>query len=72
VPDYGAEGTMRPEAREPGSPEKPVEGPQPAKDPTVRCPNCGADVVLREASYGVNEPSAGLACPSCGAVVVEA
>jgi predicted RNA-binding Zn-ribbon protein involved in translation (DUF1610 family) len=70
VPDYSAEGTMRPEAAELGSPEKPVAGEHPARDPLTRCPSCGAEVVPREASYGADEePSVGLACPSCGAVI---
>ena len=72
MPDYGADGTMRPDTVEPGSPQKPVAGAHEASEPMVRCPSCGADVVLREGAYGVNEPSAGLACPSCGTVVAEA
>ena len=71
MPDYSADGTMSPETAEPGSHEKPVEGGHVKRDPLTRCPSCGADVVLREASYGVDEPPAGLACPSCGALVVE-
>ena len=72
MPDFGADGTMRPETEEPGSPERPVEGEHPRREPTARCPSCGADVVLREASRGADEaPSAGLACPSCGALVAE-
>jgi ribosomal protein S27E len=38
-------------------------------DPLVHCPSCGADAIPLEASPGVN-PSAGLACPSCGHIIV--
>ena len=72
MPDDSADPTMSPHTEEPGSPEKPVEGEHPRKDPLVRCPSCGADVVPREGSYGVNEPDKGLACPSCGALIVAA
>ena len=58
---------MSPQAREPGSHVREVGGT--VEDRTVTCPECGADVQPREASYGVNDPSAGLACPSCGALL---
>ena len=71
MPDYAADGTMSGETLSPGSHEKQVEAAGEQTEPLTRCPSCGANVVLREASYGVDEPSAGLACPSCGALVEE-
>ncbi len=65
MPDHGADGGMG--ARKSRSHEQAVPGD--VADRTVTCPDCGANVQLREASYGVNEPTAGLACPSCGALV---
>jgi hypothetical protein len=67
MPDHGADGTMSAQARKPGSHE--AEAPGTVANRTVTCPDCGANVELREAPYGVNEPSAGLACPSCGVLV---
>ena len=69
MPDHGEDPTVWPEGAERTSHETPVAGDHPARDPLVRCPSCGADVVPREGSYGVNEPSVGLACPSCGSVI---
>ncbi len=70
MPDYGADGTLRPESVEPGLPDRPVEGEHEVTDPLVHCPSCGADVIPREASHGATEPSRGLACPSCGEIIL--
>ena len=70
MPDYGADGTMRPDSVEPGVPDRPVEAEHASTDLLVRCPSCGADVIPREASHGVSEPSAELACPSCGHIIL--
>jgi hypothetical protein len=67
MPDEAADPTMSSETTEPGGHEKPVEGAETASDPFVTCPQCGAEVLPRDSSYGVDEPSRGPACPSCGA-----
>ena len=58
MPDYGADPSSVPEDK------------SWADDPTRNCPNCGA-VLPREGSYGVNEESVGLVCPSCGTKIGE-
>jgi hypothetical protein len=67
MPDEAADPTMSSETTEPGGHEKPVEDAGTASDPLVTCPECGAEVLPRDSSYGVNEPSRGVACPNCGA-----
>jgi hypothetical protein len=67
MPDRSADPSAVP-GSSPGAPEA-DSSPRSASDPQVRCPNCGADVVPREASYGWAEETRGLACPNCGEVI---
>jgi hypothetical protein len=69
--DEAAEPTLSAKTDAPGSSERHAAavGDESAADPLVSCPSCSAEVVLREASYFANEPSVGLACPNCGAIV---
>ena len=67
MPDQFADPTQTPETSEPGGHDEPVEDAGPATDPLVTCPGCGAEVLPRDSSHGVNEPSKGPVCPNCGA-----